>query len=72
MMACMSAPASTHRTHGRSAQILLRFSPEEREQIKQKAREYGLSVQEYADRVLLGRDLPPRRISGQELLPLTG
>ena len=68
----MSAPASTHRTHGRSAQVLLRFSPEEREQIKQTAREYGLSVQEYADRVLLGRELPIRNPTGQEMLPLTG
>lgn len=68
----MSAPASTHRTHGRSAQVLLRFSPEEREEIKQLAREHGLSVQEYAERQLLGRPLPVRRTSGQETLPLTG
>ena len=68
----MSAPASTHRTYGRSAQVLLRFSPEEREEIKRIAREHGLTVQEFADRVLLGRELPARRPNGQEMLPLIG
>lgn len=66
------AAANTHRSRGRSAQILLRFSPEEREQIKQLAQERGLSVQEYADHVLLGLELPAQRADGQGVLPLTG
>lgn len=66
------AAANTHRSRGRSAQILLRFSPEERELIRARAHEYGLSMQEYADHVLLGVELPHPRTTGQGLLPLTG
>lgn len=66
------AAANTHRSRGRSAQVLLRFSPEERERIKVRAHEHGLTMQEYADHVLLGYELPTPHPTGQGVLPLTG
>lgn len=66
------AAANTHRSRGRSAQLLLRFSPEEREVIKQLAHERGLTVQQYADYALLRREMPAVRSDGQGVLPMTG
>ena len=73
--------ASTHRSKDRSASVLLRFSEEDREQLKQRARELGMTVQDYADLKLLDRAVPAApRVSGRrkhasaqrEELPLTG
>lgn len=66
------AAANTHRTKARSAQVLLRFSPEERDEIKRLAGDHGLSMQQYAEYALLGRALPRQIPSGQRELPLTG
>lgn len=68
----LMAAANTHRSRARSAQVLLRFSPEDRETIKRLAHDRGLTVQEYAEHALLGRDLPLPLPSGQRMLPLTG
>jgi hypothetical protein len=58
-MQCMAA-ASTHRSSERSAGVLLRFSPEDREELKRLAHAQGLTLQDYADLRLLGREPQPR------------
>lgn len=72
--------ANIHRSAERSASVLLRFSKEDRELLKQRAHDLGMSVQDYADLKLLGKEIPARRPSGRprrtpvqdQELPLTG
>ena len=73
------AAANTHRSNERSAGVLLRFSPEDREDLKRRAHQLGLTVQDYADLKLLDRPTPaprsggrPRGTTQEEALPLTG
>lgn len=54
------AAASTHRSSERSAGVLLRFSQEDREELKRLAHAQGLTLQDYADLRLLGREPQPR------------
>ena len=77
----MSVPGSTHRTEVRSANVAFRCSPAERDEIHRRAREAGVSMQAYLERIVLGRpdaqDRPsgrPRRAAAQETLelPMTG
>jgi hypothetical protein len=56
--------ANTHRSTERSAAVLLRFSPEDRDELKRRAHSLGLTVQDYADLHLLDRPAPPAPRSG--------
>lgn len=76
----MTAPASTHRTAERSVMLNFRCSPAEREEIHRQAREAGVSMQAYLERILLGRPDAqdrrpgprPRRAQQELELPMTG
>ena len=52
--------ANVHRREDRSAAVLLRFSHEDREEVKRLAREAGMTVQDFAELRLLGREPAPR------------
>lgn len=69
----MSTPANVHRSRDRSAQVLLRFSHEGREELRERAREAGMSMQQYADWKLLGMD-PSQPVGGRAVgqRPLEG
>jgi hypothetical protein len=69
----MPAPANVHRSPERAAAIMFRCSVAEREALKQRARDEGVTVQTLMERALLGRPGAqprphgPRRDSGEEL-----
>jgi len=70
------AAAHLNRSNLRDAQVNFRLSKADRDELKARAHEAGLSVQSYLELVALGsvRDVlpagrPPRR---QEELPMTG
>lgn len=69
----MSTPANAHRSKDRAAAVLLRFSYEAREELKRRAHEQGMSVQQYADWKLLDFD-PSQPIGGRAVgqRPLEG
>lgn len=69
----MSTPANAHRSKDRSAAVLLRFSYEAREELKRRAHEQGMTVQQYADWKLLDFD-PSKPIGGRAVgqRPLEG
>ena len=52
----MSTPANVHRSRDRAAAVLLRFSPERRDELKRRAAELDMTVQQYADWKLLDQD----------------
>lgn len=52
----MSTPANVHRSRDRAAAVLLRFSPERRAELKSRAAELDMTVQQYADWKLLDMD----------------
>lgn len=60
----------------RTATVLLRLTPDDREEVKRRAAEAGMSVQEYATAMLLDRPdvryRPGRQPGRQQELPLTG
>lgn len=61
----------------RTAQVALRMTPEDREELKRRAAESGRSIQEYALLQLIGRDVrykpgPPRTARTDQELPMTG
>lgn len=59
----------------RTATVLLRLTPDDREEVKRRAAEAGMSVQEYATAQLLDRPgvrFRPGGVPGQRELPLTG
>jgi hypothetical protein len=73
------AADNAYRSASRSAGLMCRVTPEEREEVKQRAREAGCSVQTYMVRMILGRpdaqDLPRgphRETEPDEELPMTG
>lgn len=68
-------------SQARTAQVALRMTPEDREELKRRARESGRSIQEYAMWRLVDRDVRytrgpdprPRAVANtDEELPLTG
>ena len=69
----MSTPANAHRSKDRAAAVLLRFSLEAREELKRRAHEHGMTVQQYADWKLLDFD-PSKPIGGRAVgqRPLEG
>lgn len=69
----MSTPSNVHRSADRAAQVNLRFSYQCRDELKRRAAEAGLSVQQYADWKLLGMD-PNQAIGGRAVgqRPLEG
>lgn len=69
----MSTPANAHRSRDRSAAVLLRFSPDARAELKRRAHEQGMTVQQYADWKLLDFD-PSKPIGGRTVRqrPLEG
>lgn len=71
----MSTPANAHRSRDRAAQVLLRFSPDGREELKRRAAEAGMTVQQYADWKLLDADpgvpVGGRRVGQRPLEGLT-
>ncbi|WP_157074589.1 plasmid mobilization protein [Janibacter corallicola] len=59
----------------RTATMLLRLTPDDREEVKRRAAQAGMSVQEYATARLLDRPnvrFRPGGVPGQGRLPLTG
>lgn len=72
----MSAPASTHRAKDREVAIIFRLSRADREVLRERARDSGLSVQLLLERDLLGYEpherRPGPRTTTQESLPMTG
>lgn len=60
----MSTPANVHRSRDRAVAVLLRFSPERREELKRRAAELNMTVQQYADWKLLDMD-PTQPIGGR-------
>lgn len=69
----MSTPANVHRSRARAAQVLLRFSPEGREELRKRARDAGMTMQQYADWKLLDMD-PNQPVGGRAVgqRPLDG
>lgn len=72
-VAPMSTPANVHRSRDRAAAVLLRFSHERRDELKRRAEEEGLTVQQYADWKLLDMD-PSQPVGGRAVgqRPLEG
>lgn len=74
----MAGRAGIHRSVNRSTQVLFRLSPDDKELLRQRADEAGLTIQAYLERCALGRanavPLAPGRPrqSHEEELPLTG
>lgn len=64
--------ANTHRSADRSASVLLRFSKEDRDRLKQRAQELGMTVQDYADLKLLDKEVPTPRSGGRTRRPAAG
>lgn len=62
----MPTPSNVHRSRHREAQVNLRFSTEEREELRRRANEAGMTVQTYADWKLLGRD-PNVKVGGRRV-----
>lgn len=69
----MSTPANVHRSRDRAAQVLLRFSHEGREELRKRANEAGMTMQQYADWKLLDMD-PNQPVGGRAVgqRPLEG
>lgn len=69
----MSTPANAHRSPDRSAAVLLRFSLDGRAELKRRAHELGMTVQQYADWKLLDAD-PSKPVGGRAVgqRPLEG
>ena len=69
--------AAIHRSSERSESVLFRMAPADKQALKRRAAEYGITVQAYLERVALGRAdacaLPsgPRQLDQREL-PMTG
>lgn len=70
------AAAHLNRSIERSVAVIFRTTPEDRDEIKRRARDAGCSVQTYLERILLDSDAQPlhsgRPIKRQEELPMTG
>lgn len=69
--------ASIHRSKARSVGIAFRLSREDRDLLKQKAADAGLTIQAYLEWKALGKIDPPQLSGGrpaqtQETLPMTG
>lgn len=72
----MSTPGSVHRREDRAVSVLFRMSRDDKQLLRQRADEAGLTIQAYLEEVALGRRAEPRRggrpFQKQEVLPLTG
>ncbi len=73
----MSAPGSTHRTGERAVMLAFRCSPADRDELRERARSAGISMQTYLERLIFDRPEARDRASGrparrQEELPMTG
>lgn len=67
-----------HRSSARSKGYLFRLSAEDRDELRRRAQEHGLSVQAYLEMVALGRENPearrpgPTAVGQKELFSMTG